>query len=91
MDDKIKLAIELAFEAGKWVGQVELEEHYDKEQFSTAIMESLVSKKTAMPIDKASTGRTVTINLRSKEWRYGVIKSSNEYKQKAIELLINKN
>ena len=87
-NDKIKLAIELAFEAGKWAGQVELEEHYDREQFSTSMIESLISKKTSMPTESASNGRTVTINLRSKEWRDGVIKSSNEYKQKAIQLLI---
>lgn len=89
--NNIEIAIQLAFESGKWAGQVELEEHYDKEQYSTSIIESLHSKKTAMPIKECSNGRTVTINLRSQEWRNGVIKSSEEYKQKAINLLKNEN
>jgi hypothetical protein len=89
MEDTIRMAIEIAFEAGKWVGQVELEEHYDKEQYSTAIIESLYSKKNAMPIKDASNGKTIEINLRSDKWREGVHKSSGEYKQKAIKMLID--
>lgn len=87
MKDDIELVIQLAFEAGKWVGQVELEEHYDKEQFSSSIIESLHSHKTAMPLHESSIGRTVKVNLRSNEWRKGVRKSSEEYKQKAIKIL----
>lgn len=81
-------ALLLAFEAGKWVGQVELEEHYDREQYSTAIVESFYSKKNAMPLHDASNGRSVTINLRSNTWREGVRKSANEYLEKAKKLLI---
>jgi len=81
-------ALLLAFEAGKWVGQVELEEHYDREQYSTAIVESLYSKKNAMPLHDESNGRSVTINLRSNTWREGVRKSANEYLEKAKKLLI---
>ena len=83
----IKAALELAFEAGKWAGQVELEEHFDRQQYSTAIIESFQSKKTAMPTESASMGRTVKVNLRSNEWRDGVKKSSREYLEKA-ELII---
>lgn len=76
-------ALELAFEAGKWEGQVELEEHFDREQYSQVIPEVFAAKKTAMPNDFASTGRTVRINLRSNEWRAGVRKSAKEYLDKA--------
>lgn len=81
-------ALLLAFEAGKWVGQVELEEHYDREQYSTAIVESFYSKKIAMPLHDASNGRSVTVNLRSNTWREGVRKSANEYLDKAKELTL---
>lgn len=89
-DSFIESVIQLAFEAGKWEGQVELEEHYDKEQYSVSIIEHFHSKKMAMPIKDASTGRTVSVNLRSENWREGVRKSSNEYKQKAIQMLKQK-
>jgi len=82
-----KAAILLAFEAGRWLGQVDLEEHYDREQYAPAFFESLISKKTAMPIEKPSTGRTVTVNLRSDEWRAGVKKSAQEYLEQALNML----
>ena len=84
----IDAALMMAFEAGKWVGQVELEEHFDNNQLSESILEVLYSKKNAMPIKDASTGRTVTVNLRSDEWRKGVRKSANEYLERAKVLLV---
>ena len=89
MEDTIKAAIEIAFEAGKWAGQVELETHYDKEQYSTAILEAIHSQKTAMPIVEASTGKTVTVNLRSNEWRQGVVKSADKHKDLAVSIILN--
>lgn len=86
----IKAAMKLVFEAGKWAGQVELEEHYDRSQFAESCIESIYSKKNAMPLMDASNGRTVTINLRSEKWREGVRKSSKEYFEQAMEI-INKN
>jgi len=80
-------ALELAFEAGKWAGQVELEEHFDREQYSQVVFESIYSKKTSMPAIMESTGKTVTINLRSNAWRIGVKKSSKEYLEKAEKIL----
>ena len=76
---EIESIVLLAFEAGKWSGQVELEEHFDREQYS--------SRSTAMPNQQASNGNTVTVNLRSQEWRDGVKKSSQEYFNKSVELL----
>lgn len=94
IEDKIDIVLRLAFEAGRWQGQVDLEEYYDREQFATAIQEMIVSRKTAMPDKAASTGRTVTVNLRSDAWREGVRKSSEEYIEKAklifISMLNNK-
>jgi hypothetical protein len=88
MDDKfmlaVKTALDLAFEAGKWEGQVELEEHYDREQYSQSILESFYSKKTTTPLHGESKGRQVIINLRSHEWRNGVRKSTKEYLEKAF-------
>jgi hypothetical protein len=80
----IQVALELAFEAGKWAGQVELEEHYDRSQFAEAFLEAAYARKNSMPMKEASTGRTVTVNLRSDKWREGVRKSSREYLDKAM-------
>jgi hypothetical protein len=84
----IEAALMLAFEAGKWEGQVELEEFYDRSQFSEAFLEAAYARKKAMPMKEASTGRTVTVNLRSDEWRYGVRKSSKEYINKAMDFVV---
>ena len=70
-NDLISAAIALAFEAGTWAGQVDLEEHFDREQYLYSMREVYVAKKTSMPQHPASSGRTVTINLRSDDWRIG--------------------
>jgi hypothetical protein len=85
----VEVALRLAFEAGKWEGQVELEEHYDREQYSSSVAEVFHSHKNAMPLKDASNGRTVTINLRSDEWRNGVRKSAKEYVDKAKLLVFS--
>ncbi len=82
----LEAALELAFEAGRWQGQVDLEEHYDREQYSQALPEVFASRKTGMPNDLASIGRTVRINLRSDEWRKGVRQSVQEYLDRARAL-----
>lgn len=84
----ITTAIDIAYEAGKWHGQVELEEHIEKEQFSQALLEAVISRKTSSPSDCASTGRTVRYNLRSEKWRIGVKKHCEEYKRKALSMLM---
>ena len=83
----LEAALQIAFEAGKWEGQAELEEYYDRIQLSEAVIESIYARKTAMPLKDASTGRTVTVNLRSEKWREGVRKSSKEYVDKAMLLV----
>ena len=82
----IKALIDLAFELGKWEGQVELEEHFDKEQYSSCLPEAINSRKTASPSDLASNGRTVKINLRSQKWRDGVRKTCKEKLEKIKDM-----
>ena len=41
-----------------------------------------------MPLKEASTGRTVTVNLRSDKWREGVRKSAREYVDKAMAFVV---
>lgn len=86
--DLISIGIQFAFEAGKWAGQVELEEHNDNEQYGSCAIESVYSRKTTMPLHNASKNREVVYNLRSLEWRKGVIKSSEKYKEKALEIIL---
>src|SRR5690554_4800744 len=84
----IQIALELAYEAGKWAGQVDLEEHYDRSQYAEAFLEAAYTHKNAKPLRPASTGRTVTVNLRSDKWREGVRKSSREYLDKAMAFVV---
>lgn len=89
-DLAIEYAVEMAFLAGKWAGQAELEEHYDNEQYAQCMLESINAKNTSMPSQTVSVGKNVSITLRSKKWRKGVIKSATEYKLKCIEMLCKK-
>jgi len=83
----IEAAIAIAFEAGRWAGQVDLEEHFDREQYTNSMREVYAARKTAMPQHPASVGsRTATINLRSEEWRTGVKKQVSELLEKALKL-----
>jgi len=80
MTDTLSIArglLLLAFTAGRWRGQVDLEEHYDHEQYGIAFVESMVARKTCKPCFPASTNRTVTVNLRSDMWRKGVAKTTD--------------
>jgi hypothetical protein len=82
-------ALQLAYEAGRWQGPVDLEEHYDREQYSQVLPEVFASRRTSSPGDFASTGRTVRVNLRSDEWREGVRRSVQEYLNKARSAIAN--
>lgn len=84
----IDAALMIAYEAGRWCGQVDLEEHYDNEQYKDALLEGLYAKRTAMPLyDSAVNRRTVNIELRSDEWREGARKTSQEYVENARQLI----
>jgi hypothetical protein len=76
--DFIILLLDIAFEIGKWEGQVELEEHYDKEGYGQGILESLYAKKMCMPLHRSITDNQVIIKLRPQKWRDGVRKTCKE-------------
>ena len=87
-------ALLLAFEAGKWYGQVELEESIDRESHMMSLLECANDRKVSMPLNKWDTltidgdiGNTVQYHLRSEKWRAWVRKSAKEYLQDANELL----
>ena len=79
----------LAYEAWKREWQVELEEHYDNEQYLLSALESIQAKSTGMPIDKAREWKQVLVTLRSDQWRQWVRKSAREYIKQAKELYIS--
>lgn len=88
LENNIDLIFELVFTAGRWQGQVDLEKHYDREQYATAAVESIWSRKTTKPLHESSSARSVNVNLRSEQWRDGVEKSAKGYLKKAKEILI---
>jgi hypothetical protein len=85
----VEAALLLAFEAGKWVGQVELEEFIERNSFFDAFLGSVYSSKSgggvchSVSIDDNFETRPVKYNLRSQKWRDGVRKSADEYVEKA--------
>ena len=89
----IEAALMLAYEAGKWEGQVELEEHIERNSYYHAFLGHLYSQKTgggvahSVSTDKELLTKPVKYNLRSNEWREGVRKSAKEYVGKALEFV----
>lgn len=79
----------LAYEAGKRAGQVEMEQFMENEMLWLSLVESIMSWKTWMPIRDHASNKRVEYNLRSDEWREGVMKSSKQYMQNAINMLYN--
>lgn len=81
--------MELCFVAGRWRGQVDLEEHFDNESYFDAFLGALHDKKTNMPLHTvANVGeRPVRVNLRSDEWRNGVKKTTEKEFDKCVRLM----
>ncbi len=83
----------LAYEAGRWQGQVDLEISMDN-NLGDALQGSLYAQKTGMPLHTVAAGlddsRPVRYFLRSEEWREGVTKSSLETLENVINTLIEK-
>ena len=87
MQENIKAYMLLAFELGRWRGQVDLEESMDRGQYAQCLIEAINARKTTMPNDIASTGKTIRYNLRSEKWKEGVKKTcKNELKKILINL-----
>lgn len=78
----------LAYEAWKREWQVELEEHYDNEQYAKSALETIQARSTAMPMNRASEWRQVIVTLRSDKWRDWVRKSAREYIEQAKVLYV---
>lgn len=82
--------MEIAFYAGRWHGQADLEESMDN-SFGDALQGAIHARKTGMPLHTAAGGlddsRPVRYFLRSNKWRSGVIKSSRESLENAIKEL----
>jgi len=85
----IELALAMGAELGKWEGQVELEEHYDRQQYSESAIESIYSRKTSTPLRQGSVGNQVTVSLRSQQWRDGVRETVKKRMEEYTEMLIN--
>ena len=79
--------IEKAFELGRWRGQVDLEEHYDYEQYSSSAIEQIFSQKMSMPQYPELRCREVIIKLRSDKWRKGVKETTKKELHKILERL----
>lgn len=86
----IEAGLELAFLAGRWRGQVDLEENMDA-NFFDAFLGVLYDKKMGMPLHTVANpdlnSRPVKYNLRSDKWREGVKKSAKEYLDSAFEFI----
>ena len=83
-----QLALQLAFEAGKWAGEVEMEERIERQVCCTSLGEYGYCQNTGMPFFPANLENIQsTITLRSQKWRDSVKKQVSEYMEKANKFL----
>lgn len=96
MNEELKQLIaaymHLAYEYGRWHGQVDLEISMDN-NLGDAFAGAVSARKTGMPLHTVASGgddsRPVRYFLRSDVWREGVVKSSQEGLNKAINTVIS--
>jgi len=84
--------MELAFIAGRWRGQVDLEEDMDNSSYFDAMLTCVHAKKTGGECKHTVASddvdqRPVRYNLRSDKWRAGVKKTTDDNLNKAINQL----
>ena len=87
METEIKACLRLAFEAGRWLGQVDLEEHIDREQYSQSLFEAFLTREKCIQNSECQ-DREVLYNLRSDKWRDGVKLSTSESLEMAEKILL---
>lgn len=87
LEAEIKACLRLAFEAGRWRGQVDLEEHIDREQYSQALFEAFLTSEKCIQNSECQ-NREVLYSLRSEKWREGVKLSTSESLKMAEEILL---
>lgn len=88
----IMYSMEMAFEYGRWLWQVDLEEHMDNSSYFDAFLWVLHDKKTAMPLHTVALNmdsKPVRYNLRSDNWREWVKKNTKENIDELIKKLFN--
>lgn len=90
-DSAINSAIHIAFLAGRWRGQVDLEESMDSNFFDAFMMFNHAQKTGGQCMHTVSLdspdSRPVKYNLRSDKWREGVKKETKKWLDEAREIL----
>jgi len=92
--EEIIKALYLVFEAGRWRGQVDLEEHMDNNSYFDAFLTGMYAKKSGgecthtVSGNENLNGKPVKYNLRSDKWRNGVTKETNKTLKETINKLI---
>jgi hypothetical protein len=92
IEQKIDYALQIAFMAGRWLGQVDLEESMENDSYFDAMLTFIHSQKTGgqcMHTVGSSdiNSRPIRYNLRSEKWRKGVKKEVEEWKKEAKDHL----
>ena len=82
----LQACMQIAYEAWKRAGQVELEEHMENWSLADNLLEYIKSKKTSMPDWQPSEQRKVVYTLRTEERGNWVKKSSKAYFDSAFDL-----
>lgn len=77
----------LAYEAGRWRGEVDLEERVDRSQDVQALIIARSGKTDQNLFSPSLDGRTTEIQLRSEQWREGATASSLAKRQEAIAMV----
>lgn len=94
IDNLINNTFELAYMAGRWRGQVDLEKHMENDSYFDAFLGVIYDDKHSMPLHTVTGAedfnRPVKYLLRSDNWRNGVTKSSLKDLEEAKEILKNK-
>lgn len=87
----IRSALEIAFMAGRWRGQVDLEEHMDNNFFDAFLGAIRAEKRGGQCLHSVSLdspdSRPVKYNLRSDQWREGVKKETAKWLKEAEDEL----
>lgn len=94
IDTIIDNTFELAYMAGRWRGQVDLEKHMENDSYFDSFLGVVYDSKHSMPLHTVGGAedftKPVKYNLRSDNWRNGVTKSSLQDLEEAKEILKNK-
>ena len=88
----ILYSMAMAFEYGRWLWQVDLEEHMDSSSYFDAFLGVIHDKKTSMPLHTVALDmntKPVRYNLRSDIWREWVKKNTKDNLEDLTSKLLN--